>query len=100
MNAILSIVSLLIFMAVIYLPMYQLLTEKLKVPAFVQDVISFLIISLFFSNSTWIVDRPYHIIPFTTTYLYLSEQSIPDTLTNNMQEFLILMASMIHLYTI
>lgn len=100
MNVILCIVSLLVFVAVIYSPMYQLLTEKLKVPTFVRDVISFLIISLFFSNSPWIVDEPYHVIPFMTTYPYISEQSIPDTLTNNMQEFLILMTSMIYLYTI
>lgn len=44
-----------------------------------------------------------HIIPFMTAKPVLSERNfvrnIPDTLTNNMQELLVLMAAMIFLYT-
>lgn len=103
MNAILGIVSLLIFFAAICFPVYQLLAKKLKVPDFIQEVICFFMISLFFANSSAVVDKPYHIIPFMTAKPVLSERNfvrnIPDTLTNNMQELLVLMAAMIVLYT-
>lgn len=104
MDTIVNILSMLLFLAAVFFPVYQLLTKKLKAPDFVQNVIYFLLISLFFSNASGIVDRPYHLIPFMTAKPVLlktdSVQSIPDTLTNNMQELLILMSSMIILYTI
>lgn len=103
MNAILGIVSLMIFLAAIYFPVYQLLAKKLKAPVFIQEVITFFVISLFFANSSAVVDKPYHIIPFMTAKPVLSERNfvrnIPDTLTNNMQKLLVLMAAMIFLYT-
>lgn len=104
MNVVMSVISFLLFSAAILFPICQLLTKKLKAPDFVQNVIYFLLISLFFSNASGVVDRPYHLIPFMTAKPVLlktnSEQSIPDTLTNNMCMLLTLMAAMIILYTI
>ena len=56
MNAILGIVSLLIFLVAIYFPVYQLLAKKLKAPVFIQEVISFFVISLFFAKLSAGVD--------------------------------------------
>ena len=91
------------FLAAIYFPVYQLLAKKLKAPDFIQEVIYFFVISLFFVNSSAVVDKTYHIIPFMTDNHVLSERNfvrnISDTLTNNMQELLFMMDAMIFLYT-
>lgn len=104
MNVVMSVISFLLFSAAILFPICQLLTKKLKAPDFVQNVIYFLLISLFFSNASGVMDRPYHFVPFMATKPVLlkidSVQSIPDTLTNNMCMLLTLMAVMIILYTI
>lgn len=103
MNSIVNIILMLLFLAAIFFPVSQLLTKKLKAPDFLQNVIYFLMIGLFFANSG-IADKPYHVIPFMTTKPALVEtdsvRSIPDTLTNNMCMLLTLMAAMIILYTI
>lgn len=103
MNVVMSVISFLLFSAAILFPICQLLTKKLKAPDFLQNVIYFLMIGLFFANSG-IADKPYHVIPFMTTKPALVEtdsvRSIPDTLTNNMCMLLTLMAAMIILYTI